>query len=713
MLITRQTLEELVLEAAQAARPPERLTVSQSAEKYRFLNNPGSYVGPWLNDTTPYLIEPMDELTSLDFTGEVFVGPAQSGKTDMCLNWIAHSAKVDPADMMVVQTSGPTARDFSIRRIDRLHRHSPEIGRLVPHGQGDNVYDKIYKTGMLLTLSWPSVNELSGKPIPRLWLTDYDRMPEDVDGEGNAFDLARKRTTTFRSRGMTVAESSPGFVIDNPKWTRKTAHEAPPTKGVLALYNRGDRRRWYWDCVVCHTKFEPSFELLHYPDTADKVEAAENAVLKCPHCEAVYKHEPYEHPEHGMMPGKHQLNIGGRWIKEGMIWTRGGEIIGRATRSDIASFWLKGVAAAFSTWHTLVFNYLAALEEYDNSGSEEALKTTTNTDQGDPYLPRSLANDRVPEQIKARAREMGQYLVPEPVRFLIATVDVQKNRFVVQVHGIALNGDKYIVDRYEIRKSKRYDEDGERKWVNPGAYAEDWKLIVEEVMLKTYELGDESGRRMGVKFTLCDSGGKDGTTANAYKFVRWLRTGKDEIGEDGKAEEGTYSWEPNLAGRFMLLKGASTPGAPRATISYPDAQRKDRNAGARGEVPVLIINTNMLKDQVNHWLDRDEPGGRYIFPRWLPDTFYIELTVEVRDSRKGWQNPRGYRNESWDLLTYLEAALLTPNVAFEHLDREQPPSWAETWDENSLVFNPKLQEKPFQADTPKLASLADLAGSLA
>lgn len=62
-----QTLEAMVLATAEAVRPPERLTVSGAAEKYRYLNNPGSYVGPLKMSLTPYLREPMDGLMSLDY----------------------------------------------------------------------------------------------------------------------------------------------------------------------------------------------------------------------------------------------------------------------------------------------------------------------------------------------------------------------------------------------------------------------------------------------------------------------------------------------------------------------------------------------------------------------------------------------------------------------------------------------------------------------
>lgn len=701
------SLEGIILDAAEAVRPAQRMTVSESADAYRKLNNPGAYVGPWLNTTTPYLVEPMDVLQSQKFTGMVFAGPAQTGKTDMVLNWVGYSAKCDPADMMIVQTSQTTSRDFSIRRIDRLHRHSPEIGSMLAAGtQSDNTFDKQYRSGMMLSMSWPAINELSGKPIPRLWLTDYDRMPANIDGEGDPFSLARKRATTFRSHGMCAAESSPGYAVENPKWIRSSKHEAPPTQGILSLYNDGDRRLWYWQCVACDNWFEPDFGLLKWKDQQDAMASAEEAVLCCPHCEAEYHHDP----KNGM-PGKHLLNQNGKWVPDHCTIDKEGNIHGIPIRSSIASFWLKGVAAAFADWKTLVFNYIIAERDYENTQSEEKLKTTINTDQGHPYTPKSLSSDRVPEVLKARAKPLAMKEVPLGVRFLIASIDVQKNRFVVQVHGIHMNRDISVIDRFDIRKSKRFDDEGERFWVNPGAHPEDWKLISEEVLSKTYPLIDGSGREMGVRYTVCDSGGKAGTTANAYDFYRWLRYGDPD--DQKVEEEGEYEWHQANAGRFMLLKGASTKTAPRVAINYPDSQRKDRHAGARGEVPVLMVNTNLVKDSLNHMLDRIEPGNGVLFPDWLDDNFFIELTVEVRDPQKGWLNPKNFRNESWDLLAYCLAAQLTPTINIEHINWQEPPRWAEEWDMNDLVFDPEIEDKPFNDAPTNRRSLNELASDLA
>lgn len=710
-MILFDSLEDIVLHTAEGARPPERLTVSEASAKYRHLNNVGAYVGPWLNETTPYLVDFMDVLTSEEYIGGIMVAPAQSGKTDCSLNWLLHTVVTDPVDFMIIEKTQAAARDFSMRRLDRLHEYSTAVGeRVAPGRDNENTFDRRYSSGMLLTLTWPTKNNLSGKPVPRMWLSDFDRMDQDVDGEGNAFDLARRRATTFRNFGMTVAESSPSFPIENSRWVPKTKHEAPPTQGILALYNTGDRRRWYWRCVSCHNSFEPDFKLMRWPKTEDIMEASEASYLQCPHCESKYRQDE------GKMPGKHQMNRHGKWVKDGMFWTTENQIVGDSFRSDIASFWLKGAAAAFVDFGSMVGDYLKAEQIYEQTGDEESLKTTVNTTQGTPYVPKSEASARLPEELKNRAKPLGIREVPPGVRFLIATIDLQKSRFVVQVHGIGTNEnglpDYWIVDRFNIRKSRRIDEDGDRHWVNLGANPEDWKQLTDEVLTKTYPLGDGSGRRMAIKQTLCDSAGLEGFTENAYNFVRWLRRGPDDESMDDDDDD-TYFWEPGLSMRFQLLRGDPNHKAPRVRMTYPDSQRKDRHAGARGEIPVLATNVNMLKNAIDKMLDRKVPGGRVNFPDWLDDNFYTELTVEVNDPKKGWINPKNYRNESWDLLVYCKAATLHQNINLENLDWTNPPIWAAPWDDNALVFDPEIVNKPFDVRRKSRHNLAQLADNLA
>lgn len=710
------SIEAMVVAAAEGVRPPERLYVNEAAHKYRILKNPGGgYEGPWLDETTPYLVEPQHELTNDLYSTVCFVGPAQCGKTDMYLNYLTYTVVCDPADLMLVQTVQSTARDFSITRVDRMHRYSEAVGsRLLPTKDADNVFDKRYRSGMIQRFGWPSVNELSGRPIPRIWLTDYDRMTMNVDGEGTPYFLANVRTTSFKRLGKTVVESSPGFMVTNTQWAPKSKHEAPPCEGILSIYNGGDRRRWYWQCVSCKNTFEPHRSLMRWPNSEDPLECGEQAYMQCPHCDQKY----YESETNGI-PGKYGMNQlhewGGqaRWVKDGQVWTPEG-LHGKAVRSKTASFWLMGVAAAFSTWSDLVTSYVQAKQEYAENSSEQSLKTVMNTKWGEPHTPVAMQEARLPEELKSRAQDYGHKVVPHGARFLITTIDVQKHRFVVQVHAIGTD-DIWVIDRYEIKYSKREQEDmpGQLQFVNPAAYQEDWRQLVTEVMMKTYPLADDPERHMAIHHTFCDSGGKEGVTSNAYNFVRWLRWGYENSEETQEMQE-LYPWKPHLAARFQLLKGSPLPNDPHTRLGFPDSERKDRHAGARGEIPVLFINTNALKDKLNGILDRTEPGGRINFPKWLPINFYKELCVETKDEKNGkWVNVNKYRNESWDLLVYCLAGLLHRTVGWEHIDWTDPPTWAATWDLNDMVFRLAEDEEPWEdeeIETSDLEALGELLG---
>ena len=681
---TYQTIEPLVLTLADVLSPPERLNVAEAAEKYRRINNKGAYVGPWVNDKVPYLKRVMESLTSREYNATIFCTSAQSAKTEAILNWVGYTGKVDGADFLLYEKSQDDAQDFSERRLGRLHDDSQELGKcLLPGKTADRVFTKFYKNGSMVSLLWPTKNKLAGKPAPRVALTDYDRMPQNVDGEGRPFDLARARTRTFRSFGMTYAESSPSFPIKDPKWRphKDRPHEAPPCDGIIALYNAGNRQRFYWPCPCCGEYFQPDDDYCEWLPSDDLVERAQSVKMKCPHC-----------PEGLVAPeDKADLLKEGDWLIEGQTIDKKGKISGTPRRSDIASFYLLGVAAAFNDWDKMFLGLWQAQEEYERTGTEETLKSKINIDFGKPYLPKRQELDRVPDDLMDRAGDYGERVVPEHVRFLIVTVDVQGNRFEVQVHGIGLlpggeSWDVWVIDRYEIKKSNRKDADGDRKWLQPNAYLEDWDLLTEKVLERGYQLADGSGRMMMPKLVGCDSGGKKGTTSMAYKYWRRLR------------KKGKHS-------RFKLLKGEPRLSAPRQQIRYPDSDRKDRHADARGEIPVLHLNSNLLKDWLNNLLDREISGGGFIhFPDWFVERkrfFFDELCAEYRDEKGLWQK-RSQRNEAVDLLYYCLGLILSLNC--ERINWKSPPSFALPWDENPLVIDPK-EDKPKEKKTQSLSEM--------
>ena len=680
-----ESLEHLVVDAFQAMRPKENLTVTETAEKYHIIRQPGAHSGPWSARKTPYMVEVQDTLTSLDYTGTAFVGPARSGKSASALNWLAQTAVCDPADMLIVHMTQNDARKWSKDDLAKMFRNSPHLRSLLRPGRvNDNTFDKEFLSGMRLTIVWPTANNLSAVTISRVALLDYDRMPDDVDGEGTPFDLAKKRTTTFKRFGMTYVESSPNpnKEIEDPKWMPRSPHQAPPVRGIFEIYNRGDRRKWYWTCPKCKEAFEPDFQHLHYPETEDVFEAGESAVMRCPSC------------QFDMPPGmKEELNLGGRWVRDGMMLLPSGEIVARPdmkpVRSDIASFWLKGPAAGYQDWKNLVIDYLRAEQAYIETGDEAPLKKAVTADQGNYYISKARMSDRKPEDLKQKAENWGTSkddpTVPWGVRFLTATVDVQARSFVVQVNGFADNGDMFVIDGFKIRSSERLDADGKNLPLSPFSVAEDWHLLTEQVLHRTYPLADGSCRRMRILSTFCDSGGGEGATHNAYNYWRDLR----------KSGEGLHR-------KFALVKGVPSVSLPRASVSWPDSKQTGRKASARGDVPVVLLNSNLLKDMVAAMMQRrlDEPdandenrGGMLRYADWNEDWFYKQLTNEIRTG-KGWENPSSRRNEVFDLTYYAIGGVVRPNdptapfvnIQYERINWDNPPTWAAPWDENDQVF---------------------------
>lgn len=662
------------------------MTVTDCAKKYVVIKRPGARSGHWSESETPYMVEPQNLLSSRELQAIIFVGPSQSGKTEgLIINWLGYTVMQEPMDMIVFNPTQQNARDFAVRRVDRLNANSPKIrDRLIRARAFDNKGSKTYKSGFILNLSWPTTSEMAGKPVPHIALTDYDRMDDSVGDEGSPFDLAFMRTTTFKSFAMTVAESSPSRPIEDMRWIPSTPHEAPPCKGILSLYNRGDRRRLYWPCPYCADYFEGRWEHIKYEPHENVWDAADTVRMKCPNC------------DEEIFPDQRQYMLEySVWLKDGQrIDMDKGIIVGDAPRTRIASFWMRGVAAGFQTWGSLVVKYLNALREFERTASETALQQFHNNDLGEPYVAKSQELERLPEVLMDRAEPFEEKHVHSAVRFLIATIDVQTRMFVVQVHGIG-PGTPYdisIVDRWRIKRSNRINPEVEGyDFVRPGTYQEDWEILIEEVMKRTYPLDDGTGRRMGIKLTCCDSGGEDGVTTQAYNFYRSLR-------------------KRGQAARFHLVKGNPTAGAPRTYIDYPDSRQKSRFAVAKGDVPVLFLNSNMLKDALNHRLNSLEPGkGMIRFPAWLPMWFYKELCVEHRDEKGRWIATRGIRNEAWDLLYYCIGVCASSLVRAEQINWVSPPIWADHWSKNPMIIDGAKEEEAAEALTRRPKKSIDFA----
>lgn len=630
-------------DVAELIRPPRRVKPSMATAQIMKVVGGDGVVRDWDPNATPYMVEPLDCMGSRLYDAVIFAGPARTGKTNALVDgYVAYKIECDPGDGLIIQISEEKAREYSKKRIDRMLQHSPALAaRLSPRGHDNNVHDKTFRAGNYLGIKWPSKNVMASSDYQFVLVTDYDRLPADVGGEGDPFTLASKRTQTFGSTGMTLAESSPGREITDPNWRRPAdqPHMAPPTTGILDLYNQGDRRRWYWQCPErkCRQWFQPVMETFNL----------QSARVFCPHCG--------NEIEPAMKP---ILNRNGRWVPEGCGLTVDGILEGKRRETRIASFWMEGPAAAYQSWASLASKLLRAQETYELTGSEEKLKSVINTDWGRPYLSRAFANDSKHDELSELAEDFPRYVVPEQARFLIAAADVQGGqnaRFVVQVHAFGPNMEQWLIDRFDITESNRPGVAGGKAPIDPASYPEDWDVLTERVLRSTYRTHVE-GQELRVRLLVSDSGGEDGVTENAKAW--WRRLRREGLGE-----------------KVRLFKGGSTLAAPilrRSKIG--DERRKD--------VHLLLCNTNLLKDAVHNASRRAAAGiAKIHFPTWLGAAFWDEMRAEIREPSGKWRQVRK-RNEALDLCGMIWAGAL--HLGADRINWANPTQpWARPIETNS------------------------------
>ncbi|EKE70884.1 terminase gpA endonuclease subunit [Oceanibaculum indicum] len=622
----------LVSRAISAAiRPPVAVTVAEAAERHRWLAKPGSKTR-WRNATTPYLVEPMEDVLSRSVGMSVLMGPSQFGKTEVLLNVIGHAVKYRPSDILLLQPDKQLAIDFGERRLEReMIEPSPDYrAELGPSRSDDKQLEKTFRSGMKVTLIWPVKGQLASRSVKIVIVDERDRIDDDIGGEGDPVELLGRRTTYFGKDGKVLVASSPGRADGS---------------GILALWRRGDQRLLAVPCRECGEYWTPGFgedrkptlSHLYRPEGCDEETARREARLVCPNCGGL----------HGDRD-KPALLARGVWCPVGMNVAADGTLSGPRPEGRVRSRWFHGFLNPFKPLGDLAADLTAAEELFARSGDETALQTVHNTVLGIPY--RAAADGAEPlvaDDFDDRRDAYALRTVPAGVAYLVATVDVQGNRFAVLVRGFAADGESWAIDRFDITAPARGEGD-----IRPAERSEDWQELLPRVVRRVYPLADRPGWGMPVAVTVIDTGGMDGVSDKAREF--WMFARRKRV----------------PAFQLMMIKGATLTTAPM--VGRPTYATVDGKPNKRA-YHWWMLGTHELKNTLFNRLHRLEPGpGALHFPAAWEKRWFEELTAE--EKRKGrWERIRR-ANESWDLEVYALAASL--RLAPERIDWSNPPAWA-------------------------------------
>lgn len=372
-------------------KPPPEMTLSEWADEYRVLSAESSAEpGRWHTDKAPYQREIMDAIGDARTRRVVIMCAAQLGKTELLLNILAYFMAYSPAPILVMQPTLDMGQTFSKDRLAPMIRDTPALRDLVDiksRYSGNTILKKNFPGGHVTIVGANSAAGLASRPIKVLLADEVDRYPESAGSEGDPLSLAQKRQTTF--------------------WDKKTVMVSTPVlKGYSRIeteYNQSTKEEWNVPCPKCG-----HLQPLAWANVVfDSSDLTKEPTYRCERC--------------GEESGEYA------WKAQGI----NGKFVAENPEAETRGFHLNTLASTFCGWKEIVQKFLVAKEQLDQ-GNPEGMKVWVNTELGETWEERG---DTVEDIELFNRREIYDAEVPDGVIALTAGVDVQDDRFEVEVVG--------------------------------------------------------------------------------------------------------------------------------------------------------------------------------------------------------------------------------------------------------------------------------------
>lgn len=456
-------------------RPPEKLKTSQWAERYRILSRESAAeAGPWRNSRTPYMVEPMDALDDPRVHDVAVVAMSQTGKSELELNYIGKTIAQNPASILYIQPNIEEAKKFSKVRVAPMIRDSPVLRERVSDVKsrdGNNtILQKSYPGGMLTMAGSQTPSALASIPVKVVIGDEIDRWARSAGSEGDPWELAEKRTTTFYD-AKRLAVSTPTIKDDSR---------------IASLYYDGTQEKWKTQCPDCGEWNEVHFNDIKFDFSTEKNGKKINYTVSavhwcCPSCGCI-------HTE------RETRSFSSKWIAENP------DAIKRGRRS----FWVNPFFSPWRSWLDIVLKFLEVRKD------PKLLQVFWNTILG--YLWEERGDLADEETMVSRREDYGTredetpVELPEGVLVLTCGVDTQDDRLEYEVVGWG-----HYWESWGIKRGIIYgDPNEDAVW-----------LRLDDVLNHVYKFAN--GRGLRISRTFVDSGGHK--TQSVYKQCR-ARTGR-------------------------------------------------------------------------------------------------------------------------------------------------------------------------------------------
>lgn len=380
----RYEVTEYQKEALKFLKPPEDITVSEWADKYRILDAKTSAMpGPWRTEQTPYLKGIMDEFNNYETEEIVYIKPTQVGGTECLQNMAGYIIQQDPAPTMIVYPTDKLAESISENRLQPMIKAAPTLKKRFLENESSKL--ELQFDGMYLTLAGSnSPSSLASKAIRFLFLDEVDKYPGASKKEADPISLARERTKTFHNRKI--------FITSTP--TLKTGH-------IWKAKEDADiEKHFFVPCPHCGEYIEFKWKQVHFPkeEGMSLADRAEFASYVCQECGCVITDQ--DKPD--------MLRLGEwRTVKQNTKFVRK------------VAFWMNTLYSPFVRFSEVVKEFLKSKDD------PEQLQNFVNSWLAEPWEDTKLKTNA--DLVMERQTEYEELVVPDWAKMLTGGVDVQKN----------------------------------------------------------------------------------------------------------------------------------------------------------------------------------------------------------------------------------------------------------------------------------------------
>lgn len=375
--------------ASLAAPPPDLLTSEWADAERRLSSEASAEPGRWRTSRAPYQKKILDAICDPSVESVVVQSSAQVGKTELLLNIIGYHVDYDPAPILLLQPTVDMAQAFSKDRLAPMVRDTPALKKKVSASKsresGNTILHKTFPGGHITMAGANSPASLASRPIRILLADEVDRYPISAGSEGDPFNLAKKRSTTF--------------------WNKKIVAVSTPTvKGISRI------------------------ESLYEDSTQEQY------CLPCPACE---ENQPLKWSNIVFEPVGHACESCGVVSSQDEWMKRPGTWIAQQKHRNTRGFHLNELVSPWRRWSDIIEDFKQAKK------NPETLKTFVNTSLGETWEEEGQEIDSSP--LYAR-REHYPAQVPNEAVVLTAAVDVQDDRLEVGVEGWGLSEENWKID---------------------------------------------------------------------------------------------------------------------------------------------------------------------------------------------------------------------------------------------------------------------------